>query len=264
MYKQLYSITLAGLIGVSAIAHGGEVTPKMPVEEVKVAEIAPVVADVAVAPIVAIATADSKKVPMLVNFNQQLYHLFCKKQKNQCWWSWVINGNNAVKAAMLVAGGILLLKASGPVGCLKMVPNFFKNFYNAPWIDKIGNILFQYPAYVGQAALIVGWFSSVEIFAQDFDRYFVWQERLDDFLIEEKRNTWHELIYELFGNPEVVGTIPVTGKYKLRGYKNYNIGQAIFGPFEFDPFDLEQVKTLLGLGAARQDLRCSKIEIIVL
>jgi hypothetical protein len=268
MYKQLYTITLAGLIGVSAIAHGAEITPKAPVETVKAAEastFAKATAD----------TAEPAKKEFLVPFNQNLYKQYCQAHQGR------YESSRDSKFIMLAVASVIIglqtyamitYPYSATFGTAKtVVANWWKiSAYNklvelastdTVWTSlgiawKAFNI-YTFTGFVKNSV------HNLTTLSTDMENVNLWEERelLPD---TQKQALWHEQIYALFGSPEIVGVVPVTGKYKLRGYKNYSLGQAIFGPFEFDPFDLEQVKTLLGLGTTRQDLRCSKIEIIVL
>jgi hypothetical protein len=271
MYKQLYNITLAGLIGISSAAYGVEISPSSFAPD-GASSSAKATADM---------TADmakSAKKEYLVPFNQDLYKQYCQAHQGR-----YESSRNSKFIMLAVAGVIITMQvhalATFPyIAKLTALQTVSVGWWNLAASAKLSALVcsglptaicaipglawkgfqaFSFSSLVSNSA------NNLITLSTDMENIDLWEERelLPD---TQKQALWHEQIYALFGSPEIIGTTPVTGKYKLRGYKNYSIGQAIFGPFEFDPFDLEQVKTLLGLGTTRQDLRCSKIEIIVL
>jgi len=254
MYKQIISIALAGLIGSSTGIYGAEIAPKAPTDNVQVAETTTAVTDVPVAPVVTITIADDKKVPMLINFDQKLYKNCCEGHQsffgNQCWNKL----QSMVPVAFMVGIGILGLREIGFQNIPSVLSTAWSLFWQASLYKKACN-LWQ---YCQTGSILVAGLFATKTFNKNFENWALWNDR-ENFMWEDQRKIWHEQIYALFGRPEVVGTFPVTGKYLLKGYKKYGAGQVIF-----DPFDLEQVKILLGIGRIEEDLRCSKIEFIIL
>ncbi len=257
MKKQFFSITMTALIALSAGVRGSEIGPENQVATADLAVAAPITVSV-IAPVAVAAVDTNKKAPLLVPFDQGLYKLLCQSRQSVSKASSYGNIVTMTLGATMLAIGMYTLYDMGPEKVMTISQGLWTKFYKAKLLDKLYDLAFVYSAKVSPVLMIGSALYATKSFGKNIKSLILWEDR-EDLRVLEQRDLWHQEIFAQFGKPEVVGTLPLSGKYILKGTKKYGAGQVIF-----DPFDSAQVKILLGAhGSITEDLRCSKIEIIV-
>lgn len=269
MKKQFFTIAMTGLIGIFGVTQGQEQLPVKPVDSAEIAvetqsQAALPATQVNESPSSAVSAANqaaenNKAAQILVPFDQGLYKEFCDTKK--ALYKRVFEGNVkyvALGTVMLVIG-LLNVQSMGPAAVSSTISGAWQAFYNSSLLTKLWNIAFTYPQQFSQVFFMCGALYQIKLLGKNFGNLTVWEERDDIVLAKQQQALWHKDILTRFDNPEIVGITPLTGKYLLKCHKKYGAGYVIF-----DPFDAQQVKILLGVHPSiTEDLRCSKIEVIV-
>lgn len=264
MKKQLINITMTCLIALSAGIRSSEISPKNKVSNAEVVAASVNVAEIT--PVTVTPVDTNKKTPLLVPFDQGLYKVFCIGRQS------TYKSSVMYKLATFAFGAFVI--GSQLSSAVTNRQNFFNldpfkkslNDYLAlTWGWKVAAIFYKViPAgFLGAfqvascAMLVSSTLNAMKTTHSDFNNLILWEDR-EKLRVLEQQILWHQEVFAQFGKPEVIGTIPLSGKYILKGTKKYGAGQVIF-----DPFNSEQVKILLDAhGSITEDLRCSKIEII--
>ncbi len=244
MKKEYIGIVMSGLIVLSGTVKSDEILPQEPLKSAEIvvgSKLEVVEQTVANAPI---------KAPILVPFNLDLYKLYCHTRQSQYWSS--IYGIMTTTPVNIISimSQFMIFKTYPQI----LIPADFSS-WALGW--KIGRVI---GAGVQVGSLLIAAyyaFNNLVNIGPQATQYFEWEDR-EELNILEQQALWHKEIFEHFGKPTITGSVPLTGKYLIKGYKKYGAGQVIF-----DPFDPVQVKILLdSYGSITEDLRCSTIEII--
>lgn len=296
MQKQFFSIIMAGLIALSSFARAEEPVPVNPEITAAITVETPILtavpaaetADQAVSTALSAAAVEAAIVDtpvsatttaiqavdriavvekILVPFDQKLYKEFCQGRRSAYGWGLLPKLITLVVGAATIGSQVGAI-ATNPQAFFTLAPfkKSIADYLAYAWYWKIGAVFTQViPSVVWktiQAGICYQVISSTVNAAQtmgsDWDQWNLWEEH-ENLEIVKQSNLWHKEVLTCFGNPEIIGTTPVTGKYLLKCYKRYGAGYVIF-----DPFDAQQVKILLGVhDNITEDLRCYKIEVIV-
>ncbi len=258
MSKRYIKSILAALIAVAPIVYGAENNLPEQSAQVQIADTQVVAQTTSVVDqkTVMVTAPDAQKAPpMLIGFDLNLYKEYCQARYDACDKVYKEKMNVVLYGLVFAGLGILTIKNIGFLNVPSYISTALTTFWKHSLIEKGFDLQRIYQLVQMGLFTVVG-FHTATTLGKSSDDCETWEKRA--FLpVQEKHALWQQQIYALFGTPEVIGSMPITGKYIIKGYKKYGAGIVIF-----DPFDQEQVKILLGMGRIREDLRCSKIEII--
>lgn len=247
MKKNSIIYALAALVGISGILYCADQLPDKP-DSVVLSEGAARIAPIESTDAAPVITQVPVILPILVPFNQDLYTLCCKK-KQSYWWNGIWKLANMTNNMAIMMNIVSVIKLSVTKNSFKALTWYWK-LWTGGWI-----------AYqsISIVFLMLSTLHASKTFSIDFNEADKWTDReIEPLLIRQE--IWHKEIRACFGNPIVEGSVPAVGKYYILGEKKSGAGKVIF-----DPFDLNQVKILLGIHERiTENLQCKKITIVPL
>ena len=147
----------------------------------------------------------------------------------------------------MLFGSVILTGCAYHVGSTGIF-TIVQNFWKSPFYLK--GLSLQHVWQLG--ALGIATMASAKMFGGTWKSYTAWEDRVAIADLA-KQKIWHEELFNKLGKPEIIGTVPTTGKYWLKCIKANSI---VHETFDFDPFNADHVKQILFGGT---NMQCSRI-----